>query len=202
MTWKKVQKLSQPSIKLVWTFSLTAFNENVMQRNELVGSCCVTHRVLLGAEWQLRWVGWGRWREVQGGWMYVYLCQISCCCTQNQHNIVKQVSSNWVSHVVLVVNTHLPMQEKQETQVQSLSWEDPLEEGMATHSGILAWRIPWTEELGGLQSTGLQRARHDWSYVTCPHLPIKNIYLKFKGEKNLRKKQRNQSINFNRIMKK
>ena len=39
-----------------------------------------------------------------------------------------------------------------ETWVQSLGWEDPLEKGMATHSGILAWRIPWTEELGGLQS--------------------------------------------------
>ena len=44
----------------------------------------------------------------------------------------------------------------QETWVQSPAWEDPLEEGMATHSSILAWRIPWTEEAGGLQSTGLQ----------------------------------------------
>ena len=44
------------------------------------------------------------------------------------------------------------MQEKQETWVQSLAWEDPLEEGMATCSRILAWRIPWTEEPGGLQS--------------------------------------------------
>ena len=42
----------------------------------------------------------------------------------------------------------------QETQVRSLGQEDPLEEGMAIHSGILAWRIPWTEEPGGLQSTG------------------------------------------------
>ena len=40
----------------------------------------------------------------------------------------------------------------QETQVQSLGWEDPLEKGIATHSSILAWRIPWTEESGGLQS--------------------------------------------------
>ena len=44
-----------------------------------------------------------------------------------------------------------------ETWVQSLGWGDPLEEGMATHSCILAWRIPWTEEPGRLQSTGLQR---------------------------------------------
>ena len=48
-----------------------------------------------------------------------------------------------------------------ETLVPSLGWEDPLEEEMATHSSILAWRIPWTEEPGWLQSMGLQRARHD-----------------------------------------
>ena len=49
----------------------------------------------------------------------------------------------------------------QETRVQSLSQEDPLEKGMATHSSVLAWRIPWTEEPGGLQSMWLQRVRHD-----------------------------------------
>ena len=49
----------------------------------------------------------------------------------------------------------------QETQVQSLGRDDPLEEEMATHSSILAWEIPWTEKPGGLQSTGMQRARHD-----------------------------------------
>ena len=48
----------------------------------------------------------------------------------------------------------------QETQVQSLGWEDPLEAVMATHSSILAWRIQWTEEPGRLQSMGLQRVRH------------------------------------------
>ena len=48
-----------------------------------------------------------------------------------------------------------------ETSVQSLSWEDPLEKGMATLSSILAWEIPWTEEADGLKSTGSQRARHD-----------------------------------------
>ena len=46
----------------------------------------------------------------------------------------------------------------QETQVQSLGWEDPLEKGMATHSSIPAWRVPWTEESGGLPSMGSQRA--------------------------------------------
>ena len=48
-----------------------------------------------------------------------------------------------------------------ETQVQSLGGEEPLEKGMATHSSILAYRIPWTEEPGRLQSMGLQRVRHD-----------------------------------------
>ena len=48
-----------------------------------------------------------------------------------------------------------------ETWVRSLGWEDPLEEGMATHSSILAWRIPWTEEPGGLLSMGSQRIGHD-----------------------------------------
>ena len=50
---------------------------------------------------------------------------------------------------------------KQETQVQSLAWEDPLEEEMAANSSILAWRIPWTEEPGGLQSMESQKVRHD-----------------------------------------
>ena len=49
----------------------------------------------------------------------------------------------------------------QETQIQSLGWEDPLEKEMATHSSILAWKISWTEEPGGLQSMGSQRVRHN-----------------------------------------
>ena len=49
----------------------------------------------------------------------------------------------------------------QETQLRSLGWEDPLEEEMATHSSILAWRIPWTEEPGRLQPLGLQKLEHD-----------------------------------------
>ena len=50
----------------------------------------------------------------------------------------------------------------QETQVWSLGQEDPLEKELATHSSILAWRSPWTEEIGGLESTGSQRVGHDW----------------------------------------
>ena len=51
----------------------------------------------------------------------------------------------------------------QETLVWSLGWEDPLEKGMATHSSILAWEIPWTEEPGRLQLMGSQRVGHDWA---------------------------------------
>ena len=53
------------------------------------------------------------------------------------------------------------MQEMQKTWVQSLGWEDPLEEEIATRSNTLAWKIPWTEEPGRLQSTGSQRVGHD-----------------------------------------
>ena len=51
--------------------------------------------------------------------------------------------------------------DKESTWARSLGWEDPLEEGMTTHSSILAWRIPWTEEPRGLQSMGSQRVGHD-----------------------------------------
>ena len=67
----------------------------------------------------------------------------------------------WASQVAQWYRNHLPMQEIQEIQVRSLGQEDLLEEGMATHSCILAWRIPWTEEPGGLQSTGSQRVGHN-----------------------------------------
>ena len=53
------------------------------------------------------------------------------------------------------------MQETQETQVQSLGWEDPLEEEMATHSSILAWKMTWTEKPGGLQCIRSQRVERD-----------------------------------------
>ena len=53
----------------------------------------------------------------------------------------------------------------QETRVLSLGWEDPLEKEMATHSGIFAWEIPWTEEPGGQQSMGLQRIRLSFSLL-------------------------------------
>ena len=58
-------------------------------------------------------------------------------------------------------------QESQEMWVWSLGWEDTLEEGMATHTTILAWSIPWTEQPGGLQSIESHRVGHDWSHLAC-----------------------------------
>ena len=76
----------------------------------------------------------------------------------------------------LVAQTVKNMPAVQETWVWSLGWEDPLEKGMATHSSILAWRIPWTE-------MGSQRVRHDWATVTFFHhdYKIENLQRKARG---------------------
>ena len=70
---------------------------------------------------------------------------------------------NWASQVVLVVKNPSANAGDIEIQVWSLGWEDRLEEGIAIHSGILPGESAWTEEPSGLQSTGSQRVRHDWS---------------------------------------
>ena len=70
----------------------------------------------------------------------------------------------------------------QETWVQSLNKDDPLEKEMATHSSILAWRIPWTEEPGGLQSMGLQRVGHNLAtkqQLETAFMPILIGYLSY-----------------------
>ena len=71
----------------------------------------------------------------------------------------------FISHSSVVKNSAAV----QETCVQSLGWEDPLEEGMASRSCIVAWRIPRTEERGGLRSMELQRVGHNWSNLACLH---------------------------------
>ena len=70
---------------------------------------------------------------------------------------------NIISLKSLVIHTVKNLPAMQETQVWSLDWEDSLEKWMATHASILVWRIPWTEEPGGLQSLGLQRVGHNWA---------------------------------------
>ena len=72
--------------------------------------------------------------------------------------VLQPPSIHWAS---LVAQTVKRLPTMRETQVRSLGWEDPLEKGMATHSSTLAWRIPWTEEPGRLQSMGWQRVGHD-----------------------------------------
>ena len=72
------------------------------------------------------------------------------------------VASKWASLVAQIVKNPPAMQK---TWVQSLGWEDPLEKGMATHATIIAWRIPWIEEPGRLQSMELQRVGHDWATI-------------------------------------
>ena len=67
-------------------------------------------------------------------------------------------TGSWASLVAQTIKICLKMWE---TWVQSLGWEDPLEKEMATHSNVLAWRIPWTEKPGRLQSMGLQRVGHN-----------------------------------------
>ena len=71
------------------------------------------------------------------------------------------IGHDWTSLMALVVKNPPAMQETQEMWVRSLGREDPLEEAMATYSSTLAWRIPWTEEPGWLQSIGSQRVSHD-----------------------------------------
>ena len=72
------------------------------------------------------------------------------------------------------------MQEAQETQVRILDQEDPLEEGMVTHSSIPAWRILWTEESGGLQYIASQRAGHNWSNLACTQCLTHSDIMKIK----------------------
>ena len=91
-------------------------------------------------------------------------------CLLSTWNVVI-VIKNWIltfsfNYAFLVAQMVKNLPAMQETQVQFLGQEDPLEKGMATQSSILPWRLPWTEEPGGLQSTGSQRVRHDWATNT------------------------------------
>ena len=78
----------------------------------------------------------------------------------------------WASLLAQVVK-NLPAM--QETWVRSQGWEDSLEKGMATHSSILAWKIPWTEEFVRQQSMGLQRVRHDWTITLSLSYEIRSF---------------------------
>ena len=87
-------------------------------------------------------------------YIHTYVCVCVCVCIYIPTDI-----SILISKLVAQMVKNLPV--IQETHVQSLGQEDPPEKEMATHSSILAWQMPWTEEPGGLQSTGSRRVRHD-----------------------------------------
>ena len=87
---------------------------------------------------ELKWMGMG---ELNSDELYIH------CCGQGASFLLAQKIKNPPA--------------MQETWIQSLGWEDPLEDSMATHSSILAWRMLWTKEPGGLQSLGSQRVRHN-----------------------------------------
>ena len=98
------------------------------------------------------------------------------------------------TEISLVAQTVKRLSTMQETRVRSLGWEDPLKKEMAIHSSTIAWKIPWTEEPGRLQSMGLQRVGHDWatslthslsSWSPCTECPS-GLHLSLAGTWDLR----------------
>ena len=103
---------------------------------------------------------------------YIYYLLTSWISKWDVLPMTLYVTGQWIFFFFLpifVAQTIKNVPAMQETWVWSLGREDPLEEGMATHSSILAWRIPWTEEPGRLQSMKLQRVGHDWATNTHTH---------------------------------
>ena len=125
-------------------------------------------------------VGWGLGsgnRETRKGW-FPTPPSVALGAQANDYSFCALLSSSvyfiHLTHIswapclcqalqVALVVKNLPADAGDAGDIRSLGWEDPLEEGIATHSNILAWRIPWTEEPSGLQSIGSQRVRHDGS---------------------------------------
>jgi len=101
--------------------------------------------------------------------------------------------------LVAQIIKNLPAVQEQ-TWLQSLGREDALDKGIATHSSILAWRIPWTEESGGLQSMGSQRFRHNW--VTNTFTFSLHPYFRQKMKKIGRKRESQRQIERDRVLKK
>ena len=107
-----------------------------------------------------------------------------CACTLGKANLkllfALHCRNHWASLVAQLVK-NLPA--VQETRVQSLNWEDPLEKEMATHSSILAWKISWTEEPGGVQSMGTERVGRYWATNTYLQKSLKR-YCKYRNLSN------------------
>ena len=105
--------------------------------------------IFLHTQWELKLVC-----------LSMFVVRIGVCVHSADGLICLYVSMAWASLVAQRLKRLPPVWE---TRVRSLGWEDPLEKEMVTHSSILAWRIPWTEKPGRLQSTGSQRVGHDWA---------------------------------------
>ena len=141
----------------------------------------------VGERGSLWWMNWNASCIITKCW------KAPCyCCVRGGELIIKVTSDNTPKHALrpgflstfaltgasLVAQTVKRLPAMRETQVWSLDREDPLEKETAIHSSILAWRIPWTEEPGRLQSTGLQRVGHDWATSLFTFFALK----KTKGE--------------------
>ena len=102
--------------------------------------------------------GEGNGNPLQYSWLGNPMDRGACWATV--HGVAKELDATWwLNRASLVTRTVKNLPAMQETCVQSLGWEDSLEKGMATHSSILAWEIPWTEEPGRLKSMGLQKSQ-------------------------------------------
>ena len=100
--------------------------------------------------------------ELIHSFVCILLSELTCWRWQT-NTYLGEVEDEDYRKVSLVAQTVKRLPTMQETWVWSLDWEDPLEKEMATHSSILTWKIPWTEDPGRLQSTGSQRVGYDWA---------------------------------------
>ena len=107
-------------------------------------------------------------QEPKSSFYIIYGTRVSIYYSVPQHTLFTGPRINTPPHIKQLKGFTGGLDHKK-TCVQSLGQEDLLEKGMATHSSILAWRIPWTKEPGGLQSMGSQRVRHDWVTNTNTH---------------------------------
>ena len=138
----------------------------------------MTQGTQTGALWQS--LGWGgRW---EAGWGEGFGRERTWECLWLILADVWQKTTKFCKAIILQLikwgekkkKICLSLQETQETKFRSLGLEDPLEKGMASHSSILAWRIPWTEESGRLQSMGSQRVAHGWAHMHDHKLILMN----------------------------
>ena len=165
--------------------------------------CYGSHRKLIWVVWKNNWMGsQGLLRGCGGNihgvkiwqWLYwwlkkrLYFWPTLPCFSLKRCSLEQKSTRCWSEGFASgsAVKNLPATQESQETQVQSLGWEDPLEEGMATHSRNLAWRIPRTEEPSRLWSIKLQRVEHNWSDLACTLAVSCHMLLSEKQDGSLR----------------